>query len=664
MNKPTQHTLPELEKEPVALTAKSADAPTASNSSPTPAPTPTSETDPTTTATTTTTTTPSPQSELQALMLKGRAQGFLTYTEINDHLPHDVHDTDQLEVVINMAANMGIEVMDKAPDRDTITLKRDNPEDEEVAEEVGAALKSTVESDFGRTTDPVRMYMRDMSVIDLLTREDEIALSKRIESGDRQCAQAIALTPRAIDLLLRFVAEIESGEIKLSDLVVGFMALDALDDETVSKPGAPGQNAAARQTARGPNMRDAAERFKRIRATWKSLQTALEKREFDGAHATRCRKKLGDEFLQMRFVPSKRDMFAATLRDSMQKVRAYERKIAQYCITYGKVPKQSFQEIFADYETRSNWFDRLIKSNPQSADKLNRFRIPVKDLHQKLLHCRAENGLSLAELKDLNNKFALGEAHARRAKKEMIEANLRLVISIAKKYSNSNSGMQFLDLIQEGNIGLMKAVDKFEYRRGYKFSTYATWWIRQSITRAIADQARTIRVPVHMIETSNKLARVQRKFLQDHGREANANELSKEMELPVEKIRKVLKVAKEPISLETPVGEEEDTHLGDFIEDKNSTAPHDQATNSGLKNSIQQVLNDLPEREARVLAMRFGIEMRNEHTLEEVGKQFDVTRERIRQIEGKALRKLKGRRKELDGFLDDYQRARASRSRE
>ncbi len=593
------------------------------------------------------------QSDLQKLVLKGKSQGFLTYAEINDHLPENMHDTDQIEVVVNMINDMGIEVVDKAPDTDNIELKRDNPEDEEVAEEVGAVLKTAVESEFGRTTDPVRMYMREMGTVELLTREDEIALAKRIEAGNRQVSGAVSMSPRALRMLIDFADKIEAGEMKLTDMVVDFMELNALDDETVATPGEPGQNAVeAEESPSGPDYDEAMERFKRMRKIWKLLENAWEKGGIDSKLALKHRQALSDEMLQIKFVPARLEQITSTLRDSMDEVRLCERGVAKYCVTYAKVPRKRFLEYFGGNELNSTWIEKLIEASPTEASRLSQYSDTIAEYQAQLIKCQQNSGLELKELKALSRKLSIGEAKARRAKKEMVEANLRLVISIAKKYTNR--GLQFLDLIQEGNIGLMKAVDKFEYRRGYKFSTYATWWIRQAITRSIADQARTIRIPVHMIETINKLNRVSRQILQEKGREALPEELAEKMELSEDKIRKVLKIAKEPISMEMPIGDDEDSHLGDFIEDKNIKAPLEIATGTGLKSATTEILESLTEREAKVLQMRFGIGMNTDHTLEEVGKQFDVTRERIRQIEAKALRKLRhpSRSDHLRSFLD------------
>ncbi len=591
--------------------------------------------------------------QLKDLIARGKEQGFLTYAEVNDHLPNDIVDPEQIEDIVNMINDMGITVHEKAPDAESILLSDAAvSNDDDAAEEAEAALAS-VDAEFGRTTDPVRMYMREMGTVELLTREDEIALAKRIENGNRQVAQAVALSPRALRLLISFTDKIEAGEMKLTEVVVDFMELDALDDETVAIPGEPGQNAAeVEEGPNGPDYEEALERFKRMRKIWKLLENAWAKNGIDSKLALKHRKALGDELLQIKFVPARFEIIIATLRNSMNQVRLCERAIAKYCVTYARVPRKRFLKYFRNNETSDTWFDQLIDASPNEAVRLRQFAENVGEFQQQLAKCQQCSDLELGELKELSRRLSIGEAQARRAKKEMVEANLRLVISIAKKYTNR--GLQFLDLIQEGNIGLMKAVDKFEYRRGYKFSTYATWWIRQAITRSIADQARTIRIPVHMIETINKLNRVSRQVLQEKGREALPEELAEKMELSEDKIRKVLKIAKEPISMEMPIGDDEDSHLGDFIEDKNIKAPLDIATVSGLKGATTEILESLTEREAKVLQMRFGIGMNTDHTLEEVGKQFDVTRERIRQIEAKALRKLRhpSRSDHLRSFLD------------
>ncbi|MYD75623.1 MAG: RNA polymerase sigma factor RpoD [Gammaproteobacteria bacterium] len=594
------------------------------------------------------------QSDLKKLVLKGRSQGFLTYAEINDHLPENMHDTDQIEVVVNMINDMGIEVVDKAPDTDSLALKRDNTEDQEVMEEVNAALKTAVESEFGRTTDPVRMYMREMGTVELLTREDEIRLAKRIEAGNRESIAAMSITPVVLRKLIAFIEAIERGDMKLTEVVVNFMDLESLYDETVAVPGEPGQNAAAEQESPGgPDPDEAVKRFTKIKRSVQSMERAIEKHGIQSKRVLNIRKRLGQELIQIKFVPAKFDEMSNCLKACMDEVKECERSIRKYCVDYGRMPRKLFLEKFRGREADLEWFDEFVREHGGQYSRLPRYRGKIEDLTHKMLKVEDKAGLELQELRNLIRDLSTGEAKARRAKKEMVEANLRLVISIAKKYTNR--GLQFLDLIQEGNIGLMKAVDKFEYRRGYKFSTYATWWIRQAITRSIADQARTIRIPVHMIETINKLNRVSRQILQEKGREPLPDELAERMELSEEKARKVLKIAKEPISMEMPVGDDEDSHLGDFIEDKNIRAPIDIATSSGLKNATEGILKSLTEREAKVLQMRFGIGMNTDHTLEEVGKQFDVTRERIRQIEAKALRKLRhpSRSEQLKSFLDN-----------
>ncbi|MDP6123746.1 MAG: RNA polymerase sigma factor RpoD [Arenicellales bacterium] len=599
------------------------------------------------------------RSELRKLILKGKEQGYLTYREINDHIPEDMHHTDQMEVVVNMINDMGIEVHDKAPDADSLLLKTDS-DDEEAREEAEAALTTAVENDFGRTTDPVRMYMREMGTVDLLTRKDEIALAKRIENGIRQSTEALASCPMAIGQIVKLGEKIEAGTMRLTDLVVNFH--DPNDDGAaavftgqVTKVEEKKNNDEDDEDENqnfGPDPEEAKIRFDRIRKSNIKLIRALEKHGMDSDQVKKLRKQISSEFLDIKFVPRQIDILNANMRRVVTESRAKEREMMEFCIKKAKMPRKTFVSVFVGNETDPKCMGKLLRKKDGDNDILKACSEEFKSCQIKLRELEKKVGMRIADLKEVNRRMSIGEAKARRAKKEMVEANLRLVISIAKKYTNR--GLQFLDLIQEGNIGLMKAVDKFEYRRGYKFSTYATWWIRQAITRSIADQARTIRIPVHMIETINKLNRVQRQILQEMGREALPEELAERMEMPEDKIRKVLKIAKEPISMETPIGDDEDSNLGDFIEDKNMESPIENATSSGLQGATQDILDSLTPREAKVLQMRFGIGMNTDHTLEEVGKQFDVTRERIRQIEAKALRKLRhpSRSEHLRAFLE------------
>ncbi len=606
------------------------------------------------------------RSQLKKLIIQGKEQGFLTYREINDHLPEDVHDTDQIEAVVNMINDMGIAVYDEAPDPDTLLLKTTEtapPEDEEeAAEEAEQVVTSAVDSEFGRTTDPVRMYMREMGTVELLTREGEIELAKRIEDGVRQTTEAIAACPAAIAEVVRMMDLVEIDQMRLNDLVVDFVDPNAVDvplpDETVAKaPTEVDENeesdgAASDDDETGPNREEALIRFARIRKLHTNLLKAIEKKGYDSNEVKRIQAKLADEFMQIKFVSKQINRLVEYVRSLVEYAREQEKGIMDVCVSKARMPRKTFIKIFPGHETNKRWVKKAAKCGEGNGAIIENNTDVIHAFQDKLKTLEDRAGLPIGELKEVNRRMSIGEAKARRAKKEMVEANLRLVISIAKKYTNR--GLQFLDLIQEGNIGLMKAVDKFEYRRGYKFSTYATWWIRQAITRSIADQARTIRIPVHMIETINKLNRISRQMLQEMGREATPEELAVRMDMPEDKIRKVLKIAKEPISMETPIGDDEDSHLGDFVEDANSVAPPDAATNSGLKYATSEILETLTAREAKVLRMRFGIGMNTDHTLEEVGKQFDVTRERIRQIEAKALRKLRhpSRSEHLRSFLD------------
>jgi RNA polymerase primary sigma factor len=607
--------------------------------------------------------------QLKKLIIQGKEQGFLTYRDINDHLPEGVHDTDQIEAVINMINDMGIEVYDQAPDPDTLLLKTETAateDEEEVAEEAEQVLASAVDNEFGRTTDPVRMYMREMGTVELLTREGEIELAKRIEDGIRESIVAIASCPATIGEVLRMMDLVEAEQMRLTDLVVDFIDPNAKDeplpemhtDEDGVSVGAgkpkddeEGEEGATEEDT-GPDRDEALRRFARIRKLHASLAKALDKNGFGTPEALRSQKKLTEEFLEIKFVAKQINRLVEDVRALVEHARDQEKIIMDICVGKARLPRKTFIKVFPGNEANPRVIKKIQKTGECNADVIERHLETITGAQNRLTQIQERAGLPISELKEVNRRMSIGEAKARRAKKEMVEANLRLVISIAKKYTNR--GLQFLDLIQEGNIGLMKAVDKFEYRRGYKFSTYATWWIRQAITRSIADQARTIRIPVHMIETINKLNRISRQMLQEMGREATPEELAKRMEMPEDKIRKVLKIAKEPISMETPIGDDEDSHLGDFVEDTSVTAPGDAATLAGLKEATEEILSTLTPREAKVLRMRFGIEMNTDHTLEEVGKQFDVTRERIRQIEAKALRKLRhpSRSEHLRSFLD------------
>ena len=591
------------------------------------------------------------QTELKQLIIKGKDQGFLTYSEINDHLPEGMNDTDQIETVVNMINDMGIDVLDSAPDPDSLLLKTTNDE-EEVVEEAEAVLTSAVESEFGRTTDPVRMYMREMGTVDLLTRQDEINLAKRIEDGIRQSIAAIATCPLVVEEVIQLGDQLEEGKLKLPELLVGFV--DPSADDDVILPGAqPGDKRDDESTGPvGPSQQEIKEHLDEIRAGYKSLTRARQRYGIGAPQLRKHQQKLADEMLLFRFAPRQIENLSRIMRDTIEVTRILERAVARICIQQAKVSRKHLLKKFTGRESDLFWIRSLMRGNEGSKEMLRAHSDELHVLREKFEQLEKQVGLPISEIKEISRRMSIGEAKARRAKKEMVEANLRLVISIAKKYTNR--GLQFLDLIQEGNVGLMKAVDKFEYRRGYKFSTYATWWIRQAITRSIADQARTIRIPVHMIETINKLNRVSRQILQEKGREALPEELAERMDMPEHKIRKVLKIAKEPISMETPIGDDEDSHLGDFIEDKNVEAPVDSALTSGLGKATRDILDGLTDREARVICMRFGIGMNTDHTLEEVGKQFDVTRERIRQIEAKALRKMRHptRSEKLRSYLD------------
>jgi RNA polymerase primary sigma factor len=608
------------------------------------------------------------QSQLKLLIARGKEQGYLTYAEVNDHLPSEIVDPEQIEDIVNMINDMGIPVYEKAPDAESLLLTDATAApDEEAVEEATAAL-ANLDAEFGRTTDPVRMYMREMGTVELLTREGEIRIAKRIEEGLEAVKIALGSYPGTYDLLLRHYETVKAGQMRLVDVIVGFVDPNAPDE--IAQPQNPKMMALEREEAAnddeeadgdeeeeaidtGPDPEEAAKRFSSIAKAHHQFLNALDKLGSKDPKTLKIRKKICGELMELKLSPKMFDQLIDNLRQHVTEVRLLEKEIMFLCIKQAGMPRKDFISTFPKNETSTRWLDKHIKAKKRYSGPLAKFKDEIERRQNKLKDLEGLFHVLINEIKEINREVSIGEAKARRAKKEMVEANLRLVISIAKKYTNR--GLQFLDLIQEGNIGLMKAVDKFEYRRGYKFSTYATWWIRQAITRSIADQARTIRIPVHMIETINKLNRISRQMLQEMGREPTPEELAVRMEMPEDKVRKVLKIAKEPISMETPIGDDEDSHLGDFIEDTSVSSPIDSATTESLRETTHSVLAQLTPREAKVLRMRFGIDMNTDHTLEEVGKQFDVTRERIRQIEAKALRKLRhpSRSEQLRSFLMD-----------
>ncbi len=593
------------------------------------------------------------ESQLKLLIAKGKEQGFITYHEVTEHLPDEIVDPEQIEDIINMINDMGIEVHEFPPDLDQLIANNtDAPVD------ANASLVS-VENEFGRTTDPVRMYMREMGTVDLLTRQGEIKIAKRIEAGMNQVLYALSLYPGTIDKLLDAYIAVQDRELKLSDVILGFNIQEEYPDMGLPP-------SARKQTSRQGQDDDSSDSdsddtvdLEEVRKSiinldklYKRLVSSIKRHGKDDKRTVAIQTDITEKFLRLRLAPKYIPELTVNVRRTIEQIRATEREVMRLCVKTANMPRKDFIASFPGNERNTDWIKQQIKADTPYAELLAEVKDDVIKIQQRLGEALKDNLLSVAEIKEVNRKISIGEAKTRKAKKEMVEANLRLVISIAKKYTNR--GLLFLDLIQEGNIGLMKAVDKFEYRRGYKFSTYATWWIRQAITRSIADQARTIRIPVHMIETINKLNRISRQILQEQGREPTPEELAEKMDMPEEKVRKVLKIAKEPISMETPIGDDDDSHLGDFIEDLNTQAPAEYASFEGLRQTMRESLNGLTSREAKVLRMRFGIEMNTDHTLEEVGKQFDVTRERIRQIEAKALRKLRhpSRSEQLRTFIE------------
>jgi len=608
--------------------------------------------------------------DIKALITKGKEQGYLTYAEVNDHLPDDIVDPEQIEDIIGMINDMGIEVHEVAPDTETLRAQSAGSTDDDTATEEAVAVLSAVDAEVGRTTDPVRMYMREMGTVELLTREGEIAIAKRIEEGLNQVQAALASFPWSIQLLVEEYDQFTEGKKRMSEVVTGFLDIEVPTPEELAAAAAKenedadgegdsededesaGGDEESTPVDTGPDPLEVARRMDELRTGYAKFQKLSEKHGLGDKKALKLRDQIAEEFLKLKLPAVLIDALVRKLREVVSNIRHHERLIMDVCIKQAKMPRKEFLKVFPSNETNLEWAEELMKKRQKWSPAVKTHKDALVGEQHKLVAIENTLFLNVADIKEINRAMSIGEAKARRAKKEMVEANLRLVISIAKKYTNR--GLQFLDLIQEGNIGLMKAVDKFEYRRGYKFSTYATWWIRQAITRSIADQARTIRIPVHMIETINKLNRISRQMLQEMGREPTPEELAIKMEMPEDKIRKVLKIAKEPISMETPIGDDEDSHLGDFIEDLSIVSPIESSTNIGLMETVHDVLGGLTPREAKVLRMRFGIDMNTDHTLEEVGKQFDVTRERIRQIEAKALRKLRhpSRSEQLRSFLD------------